>query len=207
MLIKSHEQLLQDEVQTYPDPWRTDPTMLAFSGELGSDGNRLAKVLPLAFTDEALLAKEREWNAARDDVIEGISSLVGNFPPKRDKYTAAELRTFVEIAGFQQLALRVREFAEATLAKNEAVDIDAFPSLKASLYTVFHKFYADRARRPSCSDAFDIIIAAATPYVEAVVTENHQAETLRKTKRRDSFIQHLEVFTLRDFRNAAPVAA
>jgi hypothetical protein len=89
----------------------------------------------------------------------------------------------------------------------EVVDIDAFPSLKATLYTVFHKFYADRARRPSRSDAFDIIISAATPYVEAIFTENHQAESLRKTKRLDDFIRDLHVYTLKDFRGSSPASA
>jgi hypothetical protein len=40
-----------------------------------------------------------------------------------------------------------------------------------SLYTAFHKFYVDKNRKPSDSDAFDIIIASDTPYVEGVVTE------------------------------------
>ena len=67
-------------------------------------------------------------------------------------------------------------------------------------YTVFHKFYTDRNRKPSDSDAFDVLISAALPYVEAFITEAHQAEVLRKTKRRDDFLTNLQVLTLRDFR-------
>jgi hypothetical protein len=70
-------------------------------------------------------------------------------------------------------------------------------------YTVFYKFYADRNRRPSNSDAFDVLIAAL-PYVEAIITENHQAEALSKTKRRDDFLNGLQVFTLRDLRERRP---
>jgi hypothetical protein len=75
-----------------------------------------------------------------------------------------------------------------------------FPSLKATGYTVFHKFYSDRTRKPTRSDAFDIIISAATPYVDAIVTENHQAEVLQKTMNQDDFIKDLSVLRLKDFR-------
>lgn len=78
--------------------------------------------------------------------------------------------------------------------------------MKAGLYTVFGKFYADRTRKPSRSDAFDLIISSATPYVEAIITENHQAEVLRKTMRLDDFISGLRVFTLKDFRTGSPSA-
>ena len=85
--------------------------------------------------------------------------------------------------------------------------MDAFPTLKAMTYTVFHKFYADATRKPSNSDAFDVLISAALPYVEAFITEAHQAEALRKTKRSDGFLKDLQVLTLRDFVNAPPRTA
>ena len=100
--------------------------------------------------------------------------------------------------------MRQRKLAKRIVRKRkEAVRIDAFPSLKATMYTVWHKFYADRTRTPSASDAFDIIISSATPYVDAIITENHQAEALRKTKRFDEFIQDLLVFTLKDSRESS----
>jgi hypothetical protein len=204
-LLKSHEQLLEEEARRYPDPSGIDPMLLGFAGLLGSDGNRLANVLPFAFSDHDLLDRERYWNEGEQEIVEGIVSLVPNYQPDEgDGYTASEIRTFVEIAGFSQLVLRVGDFAERMVSSEQAVDIDAFPSLKASLYTVFHKFYADRTRKPTRSDGFDIINSAATPYVEAVVTESHQAEVLRKTMRRDEFLGGLRIFTLRDFRQAPP---
>ena len=80
----------------------------------------------------------------------------------------------------------------------------AFPSVKATAYAVWHKFYADQSLRWAISDAFDIIIASAIPYVDAVITESHLAESLRKTKRIDDFIQPLKIHTLRDFRSSVP---
>jgi hypothetical protein len=200
ILLRSHEQLLEEEIRSYPDPSMLNPCLLGFCGELGPDGSRLAKVLSVAFGSESVLDQERYWNDGQEKIVEGIRSLVANFPPERDTYTQSEVRTFLEIAGFEQLVLRAQDFARKKVENEQIVDIDAFPSLKASIYTVFHKFYADRARGPSPSDAFDVIISAATPYVEAIFTENHQAESLRKTKRPDDFIRDLLVYTLKDLR-------
>jgi hypothetical protein len=207
LLLKSHEQLLEEEIRCYPDPSAVDPYLLGFSGELGPDRNSLANALAASFGSQSILDQERHWNDGQEEIVKGISSLVANFPPEGDKYKRSEVRTFIEIAGFEQLVLRAGDFAEKMVMNREVVDIDALPSLKATLYTIFHKFYADRARRPSRSDAFDIIISAATPYVEAIFTENHQAESLRKTKRLDDFVRDLHVYTLKDFRGSSPASA
>jgi hypothetical protein len=151
-----------------------------------------------------MLEREAHWNSGRQEIIDGMVSLVPNFPAERGAYSRVEIRTFLEIAGLSQIWLRNRGFANAMQESEQLIAIDAFPSLKASLYTAFHKFYVDKTRSPSRSDAFDIIISAGTPYVEAIVTENHQAEVLRKVKRLDGFIEGVKVFTLRDFREAPP---
>jgi hypothetical protein len=207
ILVKSHEQLLEDEVRCYPDPSGVEPTLLGFS-MLGGEGMDLAGVLDTASADEFFRGREKYWNDGAQDIVDGIASLVANFPPDGDTYSRDEVRHFVEIAGFSQVAMRQLDFAKQMVEiENEAVTIGAFPSVKATTYAVWHKFYADRNRKWTRSDAFDIIIASAVPYVDAVVTESHLAEGLRKTKGLDDFIEHLTIHTLRDFRHAAPGAA
>lgn len=207
MLVKSHEQLLDDEVRCYPDPSGIDPTLLGFS-LLGGEGMDLARVLDTASADEFFRGREKYWNDGAQDIVEGIASLVANFPPDGNTYRPDEVRHFVEMAGFSQVAMRQPEFAKQMVEiENEAVGIAAFPSVKATTYAVWHKFYADRTRKWTRSDAFDIIIASALPFVDAVVTESHLAESLRKTKRLDDFIEHLTIHTLRDFRHSPPAAA
>jgi len=207
MLMKSHEQLLEDEARCYPDPSGIDPTLLGFS-MLGGDGMDFARVLDTASEDESFRGQEKYWNDGAQDIVDGIASLVANFPPDGDTYSRDEVRHFIEMAGFSQIAMRQLEFAKQMVEiDNHAVSIGAFPSVKATTYAVWHKFYADRNRKWTRSDAFDIIIASAIPYVDAVVTESHLAEGLRKTKRLDDFIEHLTIHTLRGFRDSAPEAA
>lgn len=203
MVLKSHEQLLAEEVRCYPDPSEVDPALLVFS-PLGGEGMDLVKVLGKGSETDFFRADERSWNESRQSIVEGIASLVANFPPKAESYRPDELRLFLEITAFSQIAMRQPDFAKQLVqVENEAVSIDAFPSVIATSYVVWHKFYADRSRKWTPSDAFDIIIASAVPYVDAVVTESHLAEGLRKTKRSGDFIEHLDIYTLRDFRETA----
>jgi hypothetical protein len=207
MLVKSHEQLLEDEVRCYPDPSCIDPTLLGFSA-LGGEGMDLTRVLDTAGEDGFFRGQEKHWNEGAQDMVAGIASLVGNFPPKGEAYTRDEVRQFVELASFSQVAMRQRDFARQIVeVESRSVDIDAFPSVKATTYAVWHKFYADRNRKWTRSDAFDIIIMSAIPYVDAIVTERHMAEGLRRTQRLDDFVEHLTILTLRDFRHAVPRAA
>lgn len=206
LLLKSHEQLLEEEVRHYPDFTAVDPILLAFS-LLGGEGMDLERVLNESFEGGEFREQERYWNEGQDEIVEGITSLVQNFPPEGRTYSPVEVKFFVETTAFTQLAMRSPGFAETIHDKDEAVDIAAFPSLKATALTVFYKFYVDRTRKPSRSDAFDIIISTAIPYVDAIVTEAHQAEALRKMKGQDEFIAHLLVYTLRDFRHSAPAIA
>ena len=200
IMLKSHEQLLDEEVNSYPDPTDIDPTLLGFSA-LGGEGMDLDRVLELAFGDAFVRGREKYWNDGRQDIVEGIASLVANFPPDGETYGPGEVRQFIEMAGFSQIAMRQVDFAKQMVQiNNQQVDISAFPSVKATTYAVWHKFYADRNRKWKRSDAYDIIIASAIPYMDAVITESHLAESMRKTKRLDDFIQHLAVYTLRDFR-------
>jgi hypothetical protein len=207
VLLKGYAQLLDEEVANYPDPTGIDPCAIAFT-PLGGEGNLLSNI-PSILELPQHTKQEQQWNTEGPEIVAGMVSLVKNYPPAGTTYTAEEVRYFVWLASFTQLALHgYSEFAQRVhYREGEPVDMDALPSLKAMTYAVFHKFYADCDRTPSDSDAFDVLIAAALPYVEAIITESHLAEALAKTKRRDRFLNRVQVFTLRDFRAGRPLRA
>jgi hypothetical protein len=150
--------------------------------------------------------RERQWNDDAPKIVEGMASLVQNYPPTSGSaYTQKEVEAFQLMASLPQLAYHGHgDLVARELAAGREVDLDAFPSLMAMTYTVFYKFYSDRDRKPLHSDAFDVLTASALPYVEAVITEAHQADVISKTKQRDAFLAPLEVYTLRDFRDGPP---
>jgi hypothetical protein len=198
VLLKGYAHLLEDEVATYPRPSAVDPVAIAFSPL--NRGTKLAD-LPGLLAIEDLASKEAQWKENRKPIVDGMTSLVANYRPKGSKFTAAEIKHFVWIAAFSQLVYHHPDFAQSHQDAGRVVEVDAFPTLKSMAFTVFYKFYADRARAAHVSDAFDVLIAAALPYVEAVITEAHMADALRKIARVDDFLQPLEVLTLRDVRS------
>jgi hypothetical protein len=208
-MLKGYAELMDEEAERYPDPSQIEVcSLMFFPPPLGGDGNRLSN-LPLILSNPELIERERQWNDAAPEIVKGMASLVPNYPPDGGTaYTRSELKSFELMASVPQLIYHGhRSLVEGELAAGREVDLAAFPSLKAMTYTVFHKFYADKVRKPSDSDAFDVLTTSALPYVEAFITENHQAEVIRKTKRRDHFLGDLQVFTLRDFRNGPPSRA
>jgi len=200
VILKSHEQLFGDEILHYPDPTNINPILVASVGVLAPKNGRLKDILDAVFHDPKNLQNEAKWNAGRSEVVESINSQVKNFPPRQGKYSAKQIREFIEIVGFSQIVIRAPEFAKSKVDSKNVVSIDAFPSLKIMLYTTFYKFYVDN-RRVKTSDTFDLLICAATPYVDAVISENHQVEVMKKIKVQDGFIKHVQGFTLKHIRS------
>ena len=200
IILKGHEQLIEDEIAAYPDPSTVNPVLLGFGGLALPRDSRLDRALDAFFSSPSSRASEERWLAGRLEIVEGITSLVQNYPPESSAYKPGEIRVFLEMAVFQQIALHSYSFAKSQVDNGEAVQIDAFPSLKMTVFTVFYKFYVDN-RRLQLSDAFDLVICAPTPYVDAVITERHQAEVIKKIKTRDSFLKKVAVKTIRDLRN------
>jgi hypothetical protein len=206
-MAKGYMELMHEEAASYPDPSQIEACSLVFlPAPLGGDGNQLSNLPSLLDWPEHRNA-ERQWNTAAPEIVEGMASLVRNYPPENGSaYTQTEVKSFMQMVAIPQLIDHgLGQLVKRELAEDRAVDLDAFPSLKAMLYTVFHKFYADRNRKPLDSDAFDVLTSSALPYVEAIITESHLAEALRKTRGRDDFLSHVEVFTLRDFRSGPPL--
>ena len=198
VLLKGYAHLLEEEVAAYPHPAGIDPCAVAFT-PLGGAGNQLS-ILPQLLAAPENAAREQHWNESGPEIVAGMVEMVRNYPPDRQAYTRDEVRHFVWQASFEQLVHHVPEFVRPLAEAGESVDVAAFRTFTAMSYAVFYKFYADANRKPSQSDAFDVLIAAALGYVEAFITEAHLAEALSKTKRHDGFLNDLQVFTLRDFR-------
>ncbi len=197
-ILKSLDQLFQDELDNYPDSDKVSPILVSCPRVLASKGLKLGELLELAFCQPKLRQAEHKWSSEKIEILEGMQKLVKNYPPKGEKYTQSEIRSFVEFAGYQQIALKAYDFARYMADKKCQVLVCSFPSIKIITLTTFYKFYIDK-RRSLESDPFDIIISSAIPYVDAVVTEKHLADILMKVKRQDNFLNCLEIYRLKDF--------
>ena len=50
------------------------------------------------------------------------------------------------------------------------------------------------------NDVMDVLISSIAPYVDAVITENFQADVYKKAKKLIPQIKELEIFRLKDIR-------
>ena len=204
-LVRAHDALLQEEIRVYPQSSRVNPILLGFGGSFGGrDQTSLEDALEGFFGAVEGQIEEARWNGAAADIVEGMHSLVATYPPAANSYTPQEISDFVEQAGLQQLIMRRRWFVAELFDRHEPISIGAFPSIKMATFTVFHKFYVDGNRKPRESDAFDVIISSSLPYMDVVITERHQCEVIRQTKRHDPFLATLQPFAIPDFRDGPP---
>ena len=200
IIMKGHDQLVEEEMRAYPDPRKVDPKICSVWGlhdpDLTDPKDKLRKVIELAGVER----QRSKWERDRRVILDGMLSLVKNCPPSGKKYTKQETRDFVRTVNLQHLSNQWPGFIQELRSGGRDFDIDAFPSLKMRGFTVFHRYYADTSRKPLLSDVFDILMSSILPYVDTAYLEGFQAEVVRKIKHIDPFISHLEVRTLADLR-------
>ena len=196
VILRGMDELLDDEISHYPDPSSIPPVGLALT-PFGGEGNKIENLPGILNGHSKLVAG---WEAGIDSALEGMTSLIDNYLPDGDAYSKADRDRFLLIVVTQHLGFHNMDFARGVLEGGEAIDLDAFPSVKTLAYTVWHKFYVNRDRKAQRSDVFDVLISTALPYVEAVVTEAHLAEALHQVQNQDGFLGDLKILTLRDLR-------
>lgn len=199
IILKGHEQLLEEELAAYPDPSRIDPVLLSPLGITPPKGLTRRQALERVLSSDFFIEREQYWNQGISEILSGILSLVDNFPPRQGKYGKSMIREFVDTNVFQQVAMRwpneVKDLIQALGDFNPL----AFPSIRIMALTVFMKFYCDN-RIPCESDVFDMIISSPIPYIDGVITERHQAAVLRKGKELGFLSPDLEIHTIKALR-------
>lgn len=196
-LIKTPDLILSEEFKFYPDFTKVDPILFTFSSVRKPDES-LEKFLEMVFEKEKVIFSERMWKQKwKKDVLDSLLDLKKNFKPKGKFYNSHDAKEFVELGVPQYLAGQNPDWIEKKLTNNLAVNPNAFPSVKISFYTVFYRFYVAR-RKPELQDIFDISINNPIPYLDFVLTEKFQADIFHKVQNIDSFINNLEVKTIRD---------
>jgi hypothetical protein len=200
VFIKSYNQIFQEEINNYPNYKNINPILHAVSPSSINKFGKLNELLKHIFSKQEILDIEHKWNTEKRSIFDNILKLKNNFPPKKDRYSSTEAIEFVREATFQQIILQAPEFIQNFIKRKKIVDVDAFPSLKIQLYNVFYRFY-DGNRKPEIQDVFDILISSSIPYIEFFYTERFQAEIIKKVNNRDTFINNVKTYTMRELRN------
>lgn len=198
-MLKTPDAILNDEFQHYPYWNKVDPILFSFS-MLRPKEESLEYFLNKIFSQPEVISAEKNWkNKWKRDTLKSILSLKKNFVPINKNLNAEDAKKFIDEALPQYVISHNPIWAKQRIDQKEEIIFDAFPSAKAGLYTVFYRFYVAN-REPEIQDIFDILINNVVPYLDYVVTENFQADILRKIKKADVQFSHLEIETIKDLR-------
>ena len=198
-MLKTPELILQDEFKYYPFINKIDPILFTFS-MLRPKSESLTSFLQRVFSNKEVRRAEKKWkNKWKQENLKSMLSLKSNFISTNKNLNSSDAKRFVDEALPQYVTKQNPQWVKEKLYKNEEIIFDAFPSVKAALYTVFYRFYVAN-RSPELQDVFDILINNIVPYLDYVITENFQSDILMKIKRADQQFAHLEIKTVRDIR-------
>lgn len=100
---------------------------------------------------------------------------------------------------FYEKVTIVKDLMNFDIIVPEDIDISKLPASRIMEYSQFTRIYKTR-KNLKANDVMDIQISCIIPYVDAVITENFQADVYRKAKRLIPQIKELEVYTLKDIR-------
>lgn len=93
----------------------------------------------------------------------------------------------------------IKDLKNWDITPKETVDITALPSLRIMEFSQFNRIHMTN-KKVLPNDVMDIKISCIIPYVDAVVTENFQADVYKKARKLIPQINQLEIYTLRDIR-------
>lgn len=85
------------------------------------------------------------------------------------------------------------------ISPKDDVDINALPSLRIMEYSQFNRIHMTN-KKVYPNDVMDVTISCIIPYMDAVITENFQANVYKKAKRFIKQLNNLEIYTLKDIR-------
>jgi len=198
VILDGYEAIFNKELSVYGNsgeevnPITITPYAI-FDDSIKSPEVRLRKVLEMS----GFYNRTDYWVNSRESVLENILNLKENYRPKGNKFTKKEIEEFVYLATIQQVMFRNLKFAEKIVKINKSeIDINQFPSVVATSYVVFYKFYPDK-RKSEPSDIFDIMISSLLPYVDYFISEGHLCEIIKKVQNIHGFLSDLTFYSIR----------
>jgi len=204
--IKPFINLYESEKEVYEKGVSADPIQLSISPTNKDPKLQLIGFMDEIFSRSEVNESEKYRRSDETQVLNNWISRVDNFKTDSDVANAKDAERYVDEAAFQTI-LKIdldldSNFIRDKVEKKEFIDILKFPSVLLMLYSQYYRLY-DPGWKSTPQEVTDVEIMAAVPYVDVVITENYQAEILRKVQNRGRHvdIKSLQVLTLRDLRN------
>ncbi len=199
LILKPFEQIFNNERDFYdigdiPQPILAPITMFTQDPRL-----RLRNLIQELFSKKEITEVEKQWRSDETVVMNNWISQTDNFEPSSDVANSRDADRYVEEASLQTIMRLDINWAKHKVDAEELIDTARFPSVIAMLYSQYFRLY-DPYWKARPQEITDISIIGVAPYVDVVITENFQAEILKKIRSKVVGMENLEIATLRDIR-------
>lgn len=142
-------------------------------------------------------SKNEQFRKERTETFQMLASKPSNIYSREELTSPSIIDSSVSLAAFQLAAsYRPKEIQKYIEEKKEAFPIQNFKSLLSICYILHYK-YLQSERKSTESDVQDILMSAAYPYVDIVITEANQCEYIKQIKKRHNFLTNLEAISMR----------
>lgn len=195
-LLKGYYQLWNEEITLYDKKETIDCTNFCLH-DIKTDGKLLNNShVNSVFSHPKLVQAFNEWEIDKqswfDRKLQARQYLGFDL-----KYDRSKILNYVKEDVIEQFKTTFPSFFDQKRHNLDSVTIEDFRSFKIMAYMTYYKFHADK-RIPVMSDIYDILIAATVPYVDVIITEGQMADSLKKIKKIDNFIGHLEIKPIKE---------
>lgn len=198
-LLKPENQILDDEIANYDTPEQVCVQLNAFSPAGRDCAHHLGEFIDGFFSDPRTQKIEKRFPTRIEAMLEEWLSRKAAFSPRNEAANAVDADRYVDEVGAVELCLSRREWVQSMLRKKQAPDIARLPSLHTVLYSQYYRLF-DGGWSPRAAEVTDVLIAAAAPYMDAVVTERFQAGIFRKIRGRVRGMDATQIYSLADLR-------
>lgn len=100
----------------------------------------------------------------------------------------------------QEKEMIIKDIRNQGIKPIDNIDITLLPSMRIMAYSQFNRVHMTK-KDIVANDVMDVKISCIIPYIDAVITENFQADVYKKARKLIPQLKKLEVFTLKDIRS------
>ena len=195
-LLKGYFHIWNEEIQNYRNKKGVDCIHFCLH-EIDTQGKLLGSHhVRSVFSNPKLEKAFSEWEIEKHKVFSKILNARQDHGANL-RYSAADILNFVRSDAFLQIKAHDETFVLKENLHSEAFDLSRFPSVKLTSFLTYFKWHND-GRRPALSDVYDLLISCTAPYVDIFVTDGQVSDSIKKTRKIDNFLNHVEVLTVRD---------
>jgi len=202
-ILKPFINLFEEEKKVYETKEKLIPIQIPISFANKNQKLHLKRFMQELFSRKEVIETEKMRRIDETQVLNNWLSRINNYNPESEEANSKDANRYVKEALIQtiiKLDIDIgSNFIRKKIEKKEEIEFEKFQLVMIMLYSQYYRLY-DSGWKSAPQEVTDIEIMAAVPYMEVVITENFQAEILKKVRNGFSPISELEILTLRDIR-------